>query len=56
MGMPARRIPNAFQQRIDMVGIDTLRVYKIRIESHLTERWSDWFEGLAICNDPNGSA
>ena len=29
-------------------------VYEIRVEGHLPERWSDWFEGLAICNDPNG--
>jgi hypothetical protein len=28
--------------------------YEIRVESHLTDRWSDWFEGLAIYNDPNG--
>jgi hypothetical protein len=28
--------------------------YKIRIEGHLTDRWSEWFEGLAIRNDPNG--
>jgi hypothetical protein len=29
-------------------------VYEIRIEGHLADRWSDWFEGLAIRNDPNG--
>jgi hypothetical protein len=29
-------------------------IYEIRVEGHLTERWSDWFEGLAIQNDPNG--
>lgn len=29
-------------------------IYEIRVEGHLTERWSDWFEGLAIHNDPNG--
>lgn len=28
--------------------------YEIRVEGHLTEGWSDWFEGLAICNQPNG--
>jgi hypothetical protein len=28
--------------------------YEIRVEGHLTDRWSDWFEGLAIRNDPNG--
>lgn len=30
--------------------------YEFRIEGHLTDRWSDWFEGLAIRNDPNGEA
>lgn len=29
-------------------------VYEIRVEDCLTERWSEWFEGLAIRNDPNG--
>ncbi len=29
-------------------------VYEIRVEGHLTDRWSDWFEGLAIHNDPRG--
>lgn len=28
-------------------------VYEIRVEGHLTERWSDWFEGLTIRNDPS---
>jgi hypothetical protein len=30
--------------------------YEIRVEGHLADRWSDWFEGLAIRNDPNGEA
>ena len=30
--------------------------YEIRVEGHLTERWSDWFEGLAIDNDACGEA
>lgn len=29
-------------------------IYVIRVEAHLTERWSDWFEGLAIRVDSNG--
>ncbi len=29
-------------------------VYEIRVEGHLTDRWSDWFDGLAIRNEPNG--
>jgi hypothetical protein len=24
--------------------------YEFRIEGHLSERWSAWFEGLLICN------
>ena len=31
-----------------------LCIYEIRVEGHLAERWSDWFEGLAIHNDANG--
>ena len=29
-------------------------VYEIRVEGHLADRWSDWFEGLAIRTDANG--
>jgi hypothetical protein len=29
-------------------------LYEIRVEGHLTDRWSDWFEGLAIRNQPGG--
>ncbi len=29
-------------------------VYEIRVEGHLAEHWSDWFEGLAIHTNPNG--
>ena len=29
-------------------------IYEIRVEGHLTERWSDWFEGLTIHNEPGG--
>lgn len=28
--------------------------YEIRVEGHLTDRWSDWFDGLAIRNDADG--
>jgi hypothetical protein len=33
--------------------MDTPHVYEIRVEGHLTDRWSDWFDGLTICNEPN---
>lgn len=28
--------------------------YEIRVEGHITDRWSDWFDGLAIQNEPDG--
>ncbi len=34
--------------------MDRPYVYEIRVEGHLAERWSDWFDGLAICPQPNG--
>lgn len=34
--------------------VKTSCVYEFRVEGHLTDRWSDWFEGLAIRNDTNG--
>jgi hypothetical protein len=34
--------------------MDTPHVYEIRVEGHLAERWSDWFEGLAIRREPDG--
>ena len=33
--------------------MDTLRVYEIRVEGQLADHWSDWFEGLAIRNNPD---
>jgi hypothetical protein len=34
--------------------VDKPCVYEIRVEGHLTYRWSEWFEGPAIRNEPNG--
>ena len=34
--------------------MDTPRIFEIRVEGHLADSWSDWFEGLTIHNDPNG--
>ncbi len=34
--------------------MDSPYVYEIRVEGHLADRWSEWFEGLAICKQPNG--
>ena len=36
--------------------MDKSCIYRIRVEGHLADRWSDWFEGLAIHNDLNGEA
>lgn len=37
-----------------VVHVDIPRIYEIRVEGHLADRWSDWFGGLAIRNDTNG--
>ena len=34
--------------------MDKSCIYEIRVEGFLTDRWSDWFDGLAICNDSEG--
>jgi hypothetical protein len=34
--------------------MDKPHVYEIRVEGYLTERWSDWFDGLTIHNEPEG--
>ena len=33
--------------------MDNMYIYEIRVEGYLTDRWSDWFEGLSICNLPD---
>lgn len=34
--------------------MDKPYVYEIRVEGHLSDRWSDWFEGLAVRKDMIG--
>jgi hypothetical protein len=34
--------------------MDKARFYEIKVEGQLSEHWSNWFEGLAIHNDPHG--
>jgi hypothetical protein len=34
--------------------MDNACYYEIRVEGHLTERWSEWFEALAVHADPYG--
>ncbi len=36
-----------------MAGMDMPCVYEIRVEGHLADGWSNWFEGLAIRNETN---
>jgi hypothetical protein len=31
------------------------RSYEIRLEGHLAADWSDWFEGLAVCQEADGN-
>ena len=31
-----------------------MSVYEIRVKGHLDPRWSEWFDGLQITNEPNG--
>lgn len=28
--------------------------YELRIEGHLSERWSEWFDGMTIRSETNG--
>lgn len=36
--------------------MDKPLIYEIRVEGHLTCGWSDWFHGMAICNDIHGES
>jgi hypothetical protein len=33
-----------------------MSVYEIRVRGHLDPRWSEWFDGLQVTNEPNGEA
>ena len=34
---------------------DERRLYEIRIEGHLNDRWADWFEGLTLIREDSGA-
>ena len=34
--------------------MDTPFVYEIRVEGRLSDRWSAWFDGLAVQTEPSG--
>jgi hypothetical protein len=42
--------------KFNLAEMDAPRVYEIRVEGHLADHWSEWFEGLVIHNGPNGDA
>jgi hypothetical protein len=34
---------------------DQPRVYQIRVEGHLRAEWAEWFEGLNVSLEPDGT-
>jgi hypothetical protein len=34
--------------------MDKSNVYEIHVEGHLSENWSEWFDGLTIYNEADG--
>ena len=34
---------------------DTVEIYEIKIQEHLDTKWSEWFYGLAITHERDGS-
>ncbi len=34
---------------------DQPRVYQIRVEGHLRAEWAEWFEGLSVTLQPDGT-
>ena len=36
--------------------MDIPHIYEIRVEGHITDRWSEWFEALVISRLPNGES
>lgn len=39
---------------VAVLDMDSPFVYEIRVEGHLSDRWSTWFNGLTIQMEPNG--
>ena len=37
-----------------MAKMDKAGFYEIRVEGHLSQRWSEWFEELAVCSTAGG--
>ena len=36
-------------------GLGDTRGYEIRMTGHVDERWSEWFEGVHLAHDPDGT-
>lgn len=36
------------------MNMDTPFVYEIRVEGHLSDRWSAWFDGLTVQKESSG--
>jgi hypothetical protein len=34
---------------------DQLKIFQIRIQGHLSQQWTDWFEGLIITLEEDGN-
>ncbi len=42
------------QSKLQSTSSETL-VYEIRVRGHLSDQWSNWFEGLTITHEDNGN-
>jgi len=36
-------------------GLGDTSGYRIRTQGHISERWSDWFEGMVLVHDSDGT-
>lgn len=34
---------------------DTVEIYEIKIQGHVDTKWSEWFYGLTITHEPDGT-
>ena len=34
---------------------DTAEIYEIKIQGHLDTKWSEWFYGLTVTHEPDGT-
>ena len=36
-------------------GLDGTSDYQIRMQGHISDRWSDWFEGMTLVHEADGT-